>query len=123
MGGLMEITMDEVKDIKYELQKLEVHAAKTDVILLQIQETQRLMVGILDNQSRQKEKNKGFDSSVHRLNQESIEHTKAIALQDKAIAENDKKIAVIMTKYASYASILVAVAGIAYELLKSAPAG
>ena len=119
----MDITMDEVKDIKDGLQKLEVHAAKTDMILIQIQETQRLMVGILDNQSRQKEKNKGFDSSVHRLNQESIEHTKAIAINEKAIAENDKKIAVVMTKYASYASILIAAAGIAYELLKSAPAG
>ena len=116
MGGLMEIPMDDVKEIKEGMHKLDIEYAKMSMVLIGIEKTQSQMVEIMDNQSRQKEKNKGFDSSIHRLNNESLDHA-------KAIAANEKTIAAVVAKYASAASFLVVAAGIAYELLKSAPAG
>ena len=58
MGGLMEIPMDDVKEIKEGMHKLDIEYAKMSMVLIGIEKTQSQMVEIMDNQSRQKEKNK-----------------------------------------------------------------
>jgi len=90
----MDIKMSEINEIRHELQNLAVQSAETRVTLTQIQETQKLMAHILDNQSRQKEKNKGYDSSIDRLNRESMANRDA--------AESNKlKLSVIIAKAAA----------------------
>jgi ABC-type Fe3+-hydroxamate transport system substrate-binding protein len=95
----MDIKMTEINEIRHELQSLAVQSAKTSVTLNQIQETQKMMAHILDNQSRQKEKNKGYDSSIERLNKESMANRDA--------AESNKlKLSVIIAKAAAISAPL-----------------
>ena len=125
----MEIKMEERKEIQDKLQSLTLHAALTDQFfeniketLIEIKKSQDMMVQIMSDQSRQKEKNKGFDSSIHRLNSESVENRKAIADNKDSLAVNREAITVNRIKPAAVgATSGGGVAGLVWLIAEYAP--
>ena len=97
----MDIEMSDIDRIKDELQDLTKRSVRTETILERMEETQKLMAQVLDNQSRQKEKNLGFDTSIHRLNRESIKNREDIDANKDLITENKIGLAVSIAKSAA----------------------
>lgn len=122
--------MSEIDGIKDKLGELAIHAALSDQAQKTMQKTQddllesqKTMIEILGNQSRQKEKNKGFDSSTHRLNQESIQHGKDIAANKDAIAANKLSLAVIIARSTVISAPVAGILVMIFEYATKAPVG
>lgn len=69
---MMEVPMDDIKDIQKTVSELKTQVAVTDSVLKSVLKTQEDIVQILKKQAAQEEKNKVYDATVKKCDSMNV---------------------------------------------------